>query len=92
MRSRWPSSRRGAEDAAAVDAIVRAQEGPEEAELLRQWWSRVPEDFSVARDRDGAVVGFFLLLEHSMLRAPLVRGDPVAESQTKPVDELSLLP
>jgi hypothetical protein len=69
-----------AEDAAAVDAIARAHEGPEAAELLRQWWSKVPEDFSVARDREGAVAGFFLLLEDSTLRAPLVKGDPVVES------------
>jgi hypothetical protein len=69
-----------ADDAASVDAIIRANEGPEAADLLGQWWSKVPEDFSVLRDREGAVTGFFLLLENSMLRAPLVRDDPVVES------------
>lgn len=69
-----------AADAAAVDAIMRAHEGPEAAELLRQWWSKAPESFSVVRDRKGTVTGFFLLLQNSMLRAPLVRSDPVVES------------
>jgi hypothetical protein len=67
-------------DADAMRAIGRRHEGPEAASLLERWWSAAPETFSVIRDRDGVVTGFFSLLEGTEMRPPLVRGDPVVEA------------
>ena len=67
-------------DADAMVAIGRRHEGPEAAALLEQWWSVAPETFSVIRDRDGIVTGFFSLLDGTQVRPPLVRGDPVVQA------------
>ena len=67
-------------DAEAMMAIGRRHEGPEAAALLEQWWSVAPETFSVIRDRDGIVMGFFSLLDGTRMRPPLVRGDPVVQA------------
>jgi hypothetical protein len=69
-----------AQDGAALCEIVRRHEGPEAAGLLERWWAEAPETFSVARDREGAVVGFFTLLDDPKLRSPLFTGDPVVDS------------
>lgn len=67
-------------DAEAMMAIGRRHEGPEAAALLEQWWSVALETFSVIRDRDGIVMGFFSLLDGPRMRPPLVRGDPVVQA------------
>ena len=69
-----------AADEPAMRTIGRQHEGPEAAAFLEQWWSAAPGTFSVIRDRDGAVTGFFSLLDGSQMRPPLVRGDPVVEA------------
>jgi Transcriptional regulatory protein, C terminal len=66
-----------AEDAARIKAIARRHERHTAAAILERWWDVAPETFSVVRDRDGGVAGFFLLLDTRMLRAPYVAGDPV---------------
>jgi hypothetical protein len=69
-----------AADEPAIRTISRQHEGPEAAGLLEQWWSAAPETFSVIRDRDGIVTGFFSLLDGTQMRPPLVRGDPVVQA------------
>lgn len=66
-------------DDEAIAAIASRHEGPEAAALLGRWLEAAPRSFSVIRDRDGTVVGFFSLLEAELLRPP-VAGDPVVES------------
>jgi uncharacterized protein (DUF934 family) len=68
------------DDGAAVSAITRRHEGREAAALLERWWAEAPGTFSVIRDRDGDVAGFFSLFEGGMLRPSLVAGDPVLEA------------
>jgi hypothetical protein len=68
------------DDGSAVSAIARRHEGPEAAGLLERWLAEAPETFSVVRDRDGAVAGFFALFTADMLRPSLVAGDPVLEA------------
>jgi Transcriptional regulatory protein, C terminal/AAA ATPase domain len=68
------------DDGSAVSAIARRHEGPEAAGLLERWLAEAPETFSVVRDRDGAVAGFFTLFTGDMLRPSLVAGDPVLEA------------
>ncbi len=76
-----------ATDAPAVRAITRRHEGPEASALLERWWADAPETFSVIRDRDGAVAGFFALFEGRMLHRSLVAGDPVLEGWARHVHE-----
>jgi hypothetical protein len=64
------------EDAAAVEQIVSRHEGPEEGELIAGWWREAPETFSVARDREGVVTAFFILLNNATMLPPRVE-DPV---------------
>ena len=74
-------------DEDAMVAIGRSHEGPEAASLLEEWWSVAPETFSVIRDRDGIVTGFFSLLNGAAMRPPLVRGDPVAQAWSRHLRE-----
>ena len=74
-------------DEDAMVAIGRSHEGPEAASLLEEWWSVAPETFSVIRDRDGIVTGFFSLLNGTAMRPPLVRGDPVAQAWSRHLRE-----
>lgn len=65
-------------DLAAIETISARHDGPEAGALLRAWWERAPESFSVIRDRDGVVTGFFYLLNTATMLPPRVPGDPVA--------------
>ncbi len=69
-------------DAEAMEAIAAEHEGPVAAGLLRRWWEDSPETFSVSRDRDGVVVGFFSLLQTMHLRPQRV-PDPIVDSWTQ---------
>jgi uncharacterized protein (DUF934 family) len=71
-----------AQDADAMDAIAARHEGPQAAGLLRRWWDAAPQTFSVSRDRDGVVVGFFSLLQTTELRPQRV-PDPVVDAWTQ---------
>jgi hypothetical protein len=75
------------EDAVEVRAISERHEGPDAAAILERWWSEEPQMFSVVRDREGAVAGFFMLVEGRMLRRSLVRGDPVLEAWARDLHE-----
>jgi predicted protein tyrosine phosphatase len=66
-------------DAAAIRLISQRHEPPEAAELLEAWWRRVPTAFSVIRDRDGAIIAFYCLLDMQAIAPPLIRSDPVVQ-------------
>jgi hypothetical protein len=67
-------------DSGPIASIARKHEGPEAAALLERWLGETPETFSVIRDRDGTVAGFFSLFEGHQLRRSIVGGDPVLEA------------
>ena len=67
-----------ADDAASVLAIARRHDGVAGAALVERWWEQEPDTFSVTRDRDGVVVGFFSLLDTRRILPPAVPDDPVA--------------
>ena len=69
-------------DAAVVRAIARKHEGPRAASLLERWQEQAPEMFSVVRERDNRVAGFFMLVDGGMLHPSLVAGDPILEAWT----------
>ena len=64
-------------DGAAIRAIAERHEGPESVRLLQRWWAVAPSAFSVSRDGEGRVVGFFVLLEGGQISPALVGDDPV---------------
>src|SRR5688572_13198508 len=49
------------DDGAAIAAIVARYEPPSSAAALDAWWRLAPSAFRVARDRSGAVAGFYLI-------------------------------
>jgi DNA-binding response OmpR family regulator len=54
------------QDADDLGSIVAAHEGPAARHALQHWWERLPEAFSVVRDRDGGIVGMACVFERSM--------------------------
>jgi hypothetical protein len=70
-------------DGPAIREIARRHDRPESARLLERWWAVAPSAFSVSRARDGAVAGFFVLLDGSMIRPGLVGDDPVVEAWSR---------
>ena len=68
-----------ADDAAAVKAIADRHEPTSAAAMLDAWWDEAPETFSVIRDRDSVVAGFFSLLENEHFLRAMNPRDPVVE-------------
>jgi hypothetical protein len=66
-------------DEAAIVEIAQRHEPPDAADVLARWWTEHPTAFSVARDRDGVVTGFFALLGLEEMRRPSAR-DPVVQA------------
>jgi hypothetical protein len=64
-------------DAAAIRSIVRRHDGADSAAVTGRWWDTAPHCFSVVRDRQGDVAGFFALLNGDLLRRCPVPGDVV---------------
>lgn len=64
------------DDRAAITAIANRHEPPGAAALLAAWWDEEPATFSVVRDRDDVVTGFFSLLSSADIRSPRL-DDPV---------------
>ena len=67
-------------DGDAIAAIAERHEPPEAAAQLRSWLDEAPGSFSVVRDRDGVVVGFFSLLDTALIRRARAFSDPVVDS------------
>lgn len=67
-----------APDADAVVDITVRHEPPAAAALLRRWWERHPESFSVARDGAGEVAGVVQIAELDDVDPALLADDPVA--------------
>jgi hypothetical protein len=68
------------DDLGVVQSISRRHDGADAAAVLEHWWATAPETFSVVRDRDGEVAGFFSLLQGHMLRRSYVADDPILET------------
>ena len=77
-------------DGPAVSAIARAHEGPEAAAQLERWHEQAPQMFSVVRERDDRVAGFFVLVDGGLLHPSLVAGDPVLEAWTRDLHDRPL--
>jgi hypothetical protein len=64
-------------DGAAIRSIVEQHDRPGRASALVRWWERMPESFSVARDRSGQVVGFDSAFEYRDARPDWLQQDPL---------------
>ena len=64
-------------DEAGIEAIAAREEPAGGAELLRRWWDDAPGAFSVVRDREGDVVGFFTMFDPAAMRHVSLLADPV---------------
>jgi hypothetical protein len=75
------------DDAAAVKAIAERHEPPSAAAMLAAWWDEAPGTFSVIRDRDSVVAGFFSLLANEHFPKAMSPRDPVVEQWTSHLRE-----
>ncbi len=66
------------EDGPAIAAIIARYESGGSEAALDAWWRLAQGAFRVARDRSGAVVGFYLICEMDSLSHRLIEADPVA--------------
>src|SRR5690606_7552855 len=73
-----PVESAGAADLPEVVEITRRHVGAAEAALLQAWCRHHPEGLSVARDPDGRVQAFGLVVDAAMVVPELRRGDPAA--------------
>jgi hypothetical protein len=65
------------EDAPTVQEIIARFEGPEGKAVLCNWLTCSPESFTVARQKDGSVAGFYILFDPRKVSKGIMRADPV---------------
>jgi hypothetical protein len=66
--SDWPS----------IETIAARNEPSGSVAIAARWWKSAPHAFRVARDKAGAVAGFFVIAEPGAIPRALVDADPVA--------------
>jgi Transcriptional regulatory protein, C terminal/AAA ATPase domain len=79
-----------ARDARQIVEIIGCHEKPAMAGCLTKWWTRAPETFSVARDRKGAVVGFYCAFDPSRYPARSYNQDPITRTWVEDLDRRPL--
>jgi hypothetical protein len=66
-----------AEDSNAIFQICQQHEGAKAVRCMREWWAAAADQFFVARDRTGKIVGFYCLCESGHVPASVLSHDPV---------------
>jgi hypothetical protein len=66
------------EDRPVIKEIIRKFEGKEGARILCNWLDHGLDFFTVARDHDGEVAGFYILFNPREVKIGLLREDPVS--------------
>ena len=79
-------------DGPRIRVIAERHEGPGSARLLQRWWAVAPSAFSVIRDGDGEVAGFFVLLDGDRIRPSRVGDDPVVGTWARHLQDNPLMP
>jgi hypothetical protein len=74
-----------ASDGDAIRAISDSQEPPGSASRLAIWWDEAPEAFSVVRDRDGVVVGFYAMFDPAAVHRGALGADPITRAWSEHV-------
>lgn len=70
-------------DEKAIAEIIDLYDGPESAKCLMTWWRLSPQSFRVARDPQGDVVGFNLLVDLQDVSDELLSADPMTRLFTE---------
>jgi DNA-binding response OmpR family regulator len=65
------------DDGPAIAAIIGRYEPPASRSVLDAWWQSLPGAFRVARDRLGAVAGFYVICQMDQVSHRLVEEDPL---------------
>jgi hypothetical protein len=60
-----------------IRTIVQHVEPAASSSLLQSWWTEAPESFSVVLDREGDVVGLYVMLDADLVRRRALLDDPV---------------
>jgi hypothetical protein len=76
-----------AEDRGAVESIVTEHEGAVGRRRLLQVWNLAPQTFRVARDRKGAISGFYCAFDPKAIAASAYKDDPVVRVWLNHLDE-----
>ncbi len=67
--------------------IASSTEGGEAASLIKKWWDRYPDTFSVAKTRDGKIAGFYLIFEPNDIEREHLVDDPLTAAWLKHLSE-----
>jgi hypothetical protein len=49
------------------------------AELIKMWWTAIPQAVYVVRDEQGEVTGFYLMFDPSSIKPALLKNDPIVK-------------
>ena len=70
--------------------IASSTEGGEAASLIKKWWDRYPDTFSVAKTRDGKIAGFYSIFEPNDIEREHLLDDPLTAAWLKHLNENSV--
>lgn len=79
-----------ASDGNDIYDIASSTEGGEAASLIKKWWDRYPDTFSVAKTRDGKIAGFYLIFEPNDIEREHLLDDPLTTAWLKHLNENSV--
>jgi hypothetical protein len=66
-----------ASDQGAILAMTERHDGPSVARTIAAWWKHGADAFSVAREHNGDVVGYYVMFDAARLETMLTEDDPV---------------
>jgi hypothetical protein len=67
------------EDGPVILSVI-GRDDPSTSSYLKSWWSEAPETFSVARERNGNVAGFYCVFDPTGVPHRLCHKDPVTRA------------
>jgi class 3 adenylate cyclase len=67
--------------------IASSNEVEEAANLIKKWWDRYPDTFSVAKSRDGKIAGFYSIFEPNDIERKHLMDDPLTAAWLKHLNE-----
>ena len=67
--------------------MASSNEVEEAANLIKKWWDRYPDTFSVAKSRDGKIAGFYSMFEPNDIERKHLMEDPLTAAWLKHLNE-----
>ena len=67
--------------------IASSTEVEEAANLIKKWWDRYPDTFSVAKTRDGKIAGYYSIFEPTDIEREHLVDDPLTAAWLKHLSE-----